>query len=143
MTRAPEGDRNAGPVFQSEHSKIVFEDRRVPRVAANRCSRAYPGELQARLRDAPEIVDPVSVNSLSSDNSLHVYPNPASDRINIVYNSSSYQINLINSLGVNVYSSLSNSESVEMDISKFAHGIYILKITDSNNAVSLKKIVVK
>jgi hypothetical protein len=106
-------------------------------------SMASPFGPEGIYNPEPEIVDPVSVNSLSSDNSLHVYPNPASDRINIVYNSSSYQINLINSLGVNVYSSLSDSESVEMDISKFAHGIYILKITDSNNAVSLKKIVVK
>ena len=86
--------------------------------------------------DIPELLG-------SQENSLQVYPNPASVKINIVYNSSSYQINLINSLGVNVYSGSSDSESVEMDVSRFAKGMYMLKITDSDNAVTLKKIMVK
>jgi len=78
-----------------------------------------------------------------TDNSVKVYPNPGSDNINIVYESVPFRVDLFNSLGAKVYSGLSDTKSFEMNIKQYKSGIYLVKVTDSNNNINIQKIILK
>lgn len=110
-----------------------------------------PGDLVASdgskaLAFGPEGInnpkEQVSTLSVSSG-SLKVFPNPASDNINIVYQTAPYQITIFNSLGVKVYSKNSETNSCNVDVSQFKRGIYLVKLAGTNNAVNVQKFMLK
>jgi hypothetical protein len=88
---------------------------------------------------------PVSgfIISSGSDNSIKIYPNPASDNINIVSESAPFQVSLFNILGAEVYSGLSDSETFQMDVSQYRKGIYFIRIKDQNTDFKIQKIILK
>ena len=104
----------------------------------------YPGLIGRDLTPGNPIElnpDLSACQSLSVDdyalNDLKVYPNPASNVINIEYADTIDSINIYNSLG-ELVSSKSNSKSV--DISYLASGIYFMRIS-SNAFIQTKKII--
>lgn len=112
----------------------------------------FPGKLTATDGSKAGAFGPEGISNLIIDNSetwensnsLKVFPNPATDNINIVSQSSPYQISIYNSLGIQVYSGESDSDSFKMDVSHFAKGIYLVKVTDpSSDAVNVQKIILK
>jgi len=113
----------------------------------------FPGNLQGEdgsITSAfgPEGIDnpgPVngSVILSGSDNSIKIYPNPASGNINIISEKAPFQVSLYNILGAEVYSGLSNTKSIQMDVGQYTKGIYLIKVTDQYNDVSIQKIILK
>jgi len=113
----------------------------------------FPGNLKGEdgsITSAfgPEGIDnpgPVngSVILSGSDNSIKIYPNPASGNINIISEKAPFQVSLYNILGAEVYSGLSNTKSFQMDVGQYTKGIYLIKVTDRNNDVSIQKIILK
>ena len=81
--------------------------------------------------------------STTADNLIEVYPNPASDIINIVCESVPFQIKLINILGAEVYSGSSSSNEMQIDVNKFKSGIYIIKTVDIRHNMNIQKIMLK
>jgi len=72
-----------------------------------------------------------------------IYPIPAIDNITINSKSAPYQVNLMNSLGIELYSGYSETELFELDVRKYNRGIYFIKVTDTNNKVGVLKIALK
>jgi len=113
----------------------------------------FPGNLKGEdgsITSAfgPEGIDnpgPVngSVILSGSDNSIKIYPNPASGNINIISEKAPFQVSLYNILGAEVYSGLSNTKSFQMDVGQYTKGIYLIKVTDQYNDVSIQKIILK
>jgi len=81
--------------------------------------------------------------SITADNFIKVYPNPASDIINIVCDSAPFRVKLINSLGAEVYSGSSTSNELQIYIGKFTSGIYFIKVVDTEYNVNFQKIILK
>jgi len=113
----------------------------------------FPGNLKGEdgsITSAfgPEGIDnpgPVngSVILSGSDNSIKIYPNPASGNIHIISEKAPFQVSLYNILGAEVYSGLSNTKSFQMDVGQYTKGIYLIKVTDQYNDVSIQKIILK
>ena len=81
--------------------------------------------------------------SVAADEFIKVYPNPASDIINIVCESAPFQMKLINSLGAEVYSGSSSSNELQIDVNKFKSGIYLIKVIDTHHNMNIRKIILK
>lgn len=65
---------------------------------------------------------------------VKIFPNPANDALNITYNnpSSSYKINIINSLSQIIYSNSLNSNTYQVSLNGFNKGLYLVQIIDIN-----------
>lgn len=111
----------------------------------------FPGNLVATdgskaVAFGPEgIRNPIPVfnNTILSNGSMKVYPNPAEDNINIEYPSALYQVDIFNTLGVKVYSGKSETNSMEIEVGQFKRGFYLIRLTDVNNEVNVQKIILK
>ena len=81
----------------------------------------------------------LGVESVESDNEVMIYPNPATDVINLKGNDIQY-VEIYNNVGMKVFASdVINSESI--NIADFASGIYFVRIVDKQGNTSTTKIV--
>ena len=85
--------------------------------------------------------------SFKDENSIQIFPNPASKFINIEFKNelaNNLQIEIIDQSGKLVYSNKISkpSNSIKIDVSKFATGIYFAKIRFNNNVIT-KKIIIE
>ena len=83
--------------------------------------------------------DEIGENNFSEN--LNVYPNPSSGVFTIAQPSSS-QIEIHNIVGELIYKTVTVDEITTIDLSMKAKGIYFIKTTDRNEAVSNKKIII-
>lgn len=81
-----------------------------------------------------------AVHGISNDDFVKVYPNPANDRVSMVFsdNNKTYQASLFNALGQVIL----HTESNEIDISQVPDGIYFLHI-ETDKYQTNKKLVIK
>lgn len=89
---------------------------------------------------------PSSVNNLDSDNSLQVYPNPASSQLTLHFTetvSNPLQIVMYNVVGQQVYTgSMMQQETI--DVAALARGTYYLHIQDSRSGkAAVRKVVLQ
>ena len=91
------------------------------------------------------VTDPLSVNDYNIIQ-LDVYPNPAFDIVNIKLNTlnEDADLEIYNMLGKVVMKKSYdlNAESLSIDISEFATGVYILKVSNSEST-SYKRFIKK
>ena len=93
--------------------------------------------------------DACSLNLATADiameDNMIVYPNPAKEILNIDLHSqfTSGNLELINSIGQTVYSTIINSSSTSIDTTPFATGLYYLKINSENNQFVKKVMITK
>lgn len=88
----------------------------------------------------PLCASELSVTEESSNDRILIYPNPASDKISIETKSSIKSIQLFDSNGKLIKTSLKNTS---VDIKDLNIGIYILKIELDNGKISNQKIIKK
>ncbi|WP_167619196.1 endo-1,4-beta-xylanase [Maribellus sediminis] len=111
----------------------------------------FPGNLSSTDGSKADAFGPEAIAnpdnavgiSFMDDRTLKVYPNPASDILNIEYDDAPYQISLFNSVGVQVYSGVSNTESFNFNVNQYKKGLYLLRIVDSENNFTTQKILLK
>jgi hypothetical protein len=89
---------------------------------------------------------PVSTNVTGSGEvtltDLKLYPNPATDRINIQSAGTISKVTLMNSLGHPVLTALPHSPKLTLSLAGFNSGIYFISV-ESEGTVTTQKIVVK
>jgi len=94
-----------------------------------------------------QVTNPISVSSQTKDK-FKIYPIPAKDIINIEFSSNkiykNISISLYNNFGKEVlYKDISTKQNkIILNISEIKSGNYILKITNNNKSISMKKLVV-
>jgi len=84
-----------------------------------------------------ENLSPIGVEEIALT-SFSIYPNPTNGNLNIESEANILQIDVSNSLGQLV---LTNTSKSSIDIATLAQGLYILKITDENGNLGVKKIL--
>jgi hypothetical protein len=85
----------------------------------------------------------LSSNSTTKEsNSLLISPNPAKDFLYLTFseNSTNFEIEIINNLGQTIYKA---SNQNKLDINQFQKGMYIVKVTNEQKNVVIKKIIVE
>ena len=70
-----------------------------------------------------------------------IYPNPAESELNINSNATSYEYQMINSVGQVVMSGVANG-NVKLNVSELNNGVYFLKVVANGNT-SVEKVVIK
>ncbi|MCL2042307.1 MAG: C10 family peptidase [Bacteroidales bacterium] len=93
--------------------------------------------------------NPVSIREVENINDLSVYPNPASDKLNIKFNTATaddFNITVYNVTGQAVYKETLNnfigSYYNEISVNDFAQGVYLMQVKSSQGAAT-RKIVIK
>ncbi|MDP2385723.1 MAG: T9SS type A sorting domain-containing protein [Bacteroidota bacterium] len=77
------------------------------------------------------LADEVSTIEYTTTKKIKVYPNPFSNTFNIVTNEVS-PIHIYDMQGVLIYSSILSEKTTEIDLGKFASGIYLVRILTSS-----------
>lgn len=89
---------------------------------------------------------PGSISDISSETIFSIYPNPASEEINIQnlnFNNGN-EIEIYSMLGEKIYFSNLKSKLTTIDISNFRKGVYIVEMKNaSRKSFSTKKLVIK
>lgn len=80
-------------------------------------------------------------NIEKTDLSITLYPNPTTDKINIVSCENINRIELFNILGQRVYNKETNNKNETVDVSNFAKGNYIAKLF-TDKGITTKKFVI-
>ncbi len=90
----------------------------------------------------------LSVAENTLNNTVHIFPNPSKDDVNIIVNTTIgdvFQIELLNSLGQRISTvsvpRLGKGIQHNMDVSKYGSGLYFLKIKVDNQEVTKKVII--
>ncbi len=83
----------------------------------------------------------LKINTISSNSSINIYPNPANKIITVTSTNKINNVAIINMLGQTLYNREYNNDKIEVDISKYASGVYYLQITDISGSKEVKKIV--
>lgn len=78
------------------------------------------------------------------DKKVFVYPNPTSDRIDVVLDGSNKEaiIEIIDICGRTVVYTKSNAEKTTIDVSKLPEGSYLIKVT-SSSLITLEKLIIE
>jgi subtilisin family serine protease len=81
------------------------------------------------------------VLSVEEANAFYVYPNPASSVVNFRFESTSHQLNIINSLGQSIWNQEGSESSLSWNVSSIESGLYIALIIDGDKTIRQKFIV--
>ncbi|MBI9038589.1 MAG: T9SS type A sorting domain-containing protein, partial [Bacteroidales bacterium] len=74
----------------------------------------------------------ITKGSSPENNTLIVFPNPATDNISIISQIEIIKVSIFNCLGQSVYQSNINNTNIQINTSNFDSGIYIIKIETTN-----------
>nr|NQU89032.1 T9SS type A sorting domain-containing protein [Bacteroidota bacterium] len=86
---------------------------------------------------------PVSVIETAKVSGMKVYPNPATDVLNIVYSRPIKHIQISNLVGQMILQSENSEPAIQLDVSGLETGLYILKIETVDGFIITREIVVK
>lgn len=88
---------------------------------------------------------PVSTNEITRDISCKVFPNPASEKINIELSAKDdVSVKMINSAGQEVETTVhKQGQNLQLDVSGLPEGLYLVRIVQDETNLITKKIVVK
>jgi hypothetical protein len=76
---------------------------------------------------------------------IEIYPNPASQELNIKFSDQYVKlrtITLFSSLGIRVFSVDTDEDAIRIDVSGFEEGLYILEVQDGDGKKIVQKIIV-
>lgn len=71
-------------------------------------------------------------------NKFKFYPNPVASNLNVSYSENIKNVSVFNSLGKQIYIAKANTKSLEIDMSAFSDGLYLLKVETETGSASFK-----
>jgi len=89
----------------------------------------------------------INITKGSSDNidvetNVSIYPNPASDVLNVVANTNIKRVRIINFIGQIMFDNSVNNSSININTSAYQSGVYIISVETSNGVIT-EKITIK
>lgn len=84
-----------------------------------------------------------SVSTLENEYKINVFPNPASDLLNIVADVEIKGITLVNNVGQSILTRAENSRSFQINVSRYTPGLYILKIETRSGSIIIKRVKIQ
>ena len=85
-------------------------------------------------------VDDSWLNIDENTANFEIYPNPTNDKF-VVKGDNINEVEVYNLCGQKVLSVKTDSQNVNVNMSDFATGVYMVKITDNNGSSTVKKVV--
>ena len=83
-----------------------------------------------------------SVRSLNSDLTFRIYPNPATDKLQLISNTGISHIQVINMTGQTVRNiRVDNERLVTLDVNELSSGMYMISVRDRNDHYGMQKFV--
>lgn len=103
----------------------------------------YDFVLQALASVSSEIVIPPPALGIDDISESTIYPNPASDEINLVNTLGYERIEIFNTLGQRVISQsiVGLDQEISISVSQLTNGIYILQLSDHSGSTTAHKFV--
>ena len=136
---------NGGPIYSYGHTGTAFGYGAmlcyIPSLDVYMCSAGNYMKIGQEFlqRDIYNFLSNNKVTIISEtnlDNSLSIYPNPATKVLNINSTLTNYEVSIFDISGQLV---LQNKNSPSLDVSNLPKGMYILKLQDMNSMTSLTK----
>ena len=89
----------------------------------------------------------INITKGSSDNidvetNVSIYPNPASDVLNVVANTKINRVRIINFIGQIMFDNNVNNSSININTSAYQSGVYIISVETSNRVIT-EKVTIK
>ena len=83
--------------------------------------------------------NPAAIQPIQAENDIHIFPNPATSIIEIsgISISSSFEVEIINLVGTTL---MNASNQTQLSIDALSSGMYLLKLAEANNKVSIFKL---
>ena len=97
--------------------------------------------LPAMCWESCETCFPEGIESAENSDGFALYPNPASDLINILGSMIISDIVIVDVLGKEVYSSNPNNTEASISLGNFENGMYIISIVDSEGNNSVQRFI--
>jgi hypothetical protein len=85
-----------------------------------------------------------NISDIKKDIKIHVYPNPATDELNVFLNSNNliYKIELFNLTGNCIYQNCAvHEKNFKLNVSEFPKGVYILKVKTEQRGFSQQVVI--
>lgn len=82
-------------------------------------------------------------NPQSEGYQLNIYPNPATDGLNIISNQKIAEIQILNSMGQVVYQTHLNDNAALVDVSKLPRGFYIVAVKQINDKITIRRVSIQ
>ncbi len=80
--------------------------------------------------DFRDIIVTTTIDKIHKEEYFHIYPNPASEKLNIISQTAHCSLNIYTIEGINVYRTELIDFFTELDISHLANGIYVLEVNN-------------
>ena len=78
--------------------------------------------------------------SNENENNFTIYPNPASEKINIQLNSENTKISIYNSMGQKILNQTTNQKNAEIPLLNLPEGVYTVEVINGSKSVVKKMI---
>ena len=108
---------------------------------------SYEANASNTKDDSNKIINLIRINNEDTivDDFIKIYPNPASDEINIsTKNTTLIGVDIIDNTGKLLQTiKNTNTNDIKLNVDNLSQGIYFLKIITKNNGVYLEKILIK
>lgn len=88
--------------------------------------------------EADLMVNPVSVENINYPD-VKVYPNPVTNVLTVISSDNINKLDVINLVGKKIYSQVHNVKELEIDMSSYPAGIYIVKVNNASVVRIVKK----
>ena len=137
------GNIDAFPKFSNPFTGFFYLEYNSPCIEAG--DPASPLKSNGRRTDIGAWLSniiPTNVHHIEKGQQLSIWPNPATDKINIIHNSNKIDIALLDLTGKLLKQQQSELSTFEMDISDLPKGTYILNIS-SEEAFSTEKLIIQ
>ena len=139
------GYQNGNEIVLKIWNALTGEVDNVDFVMSNIYENAYTGKVYPSEDGEFSFVS-ITKNSTAlsnnSDDNVMIYPNPASDFIKISSTNQITNIKLMNSVGKLIYQSDNIVKDIQLDVSYYQSGVYVLQIITANGIIT-KKITIK
>ena len=133
-TKCPQTDGNVVFAAQNLYNDITNEHR----LFVTNCDADNSQNIAYR---GIKPVEKVQEKLGKLDNRIEVYPNPSTNIIT-VKGDGFKRIELINAYGAIIYSNGNISgNTITINLNKYSSGLYYLRITETNNATTTRKII--
>ncbi|MBE0639954.1 MAG: T9SS type A sorting domain-containing protein [Bacteroidales bacterium] len=92
--------------------------------------------------DSPEVTDLISGIQLYSMDDVTIYPNPATDEVNISTSSMLRNVKIINNMGQLIFNSQINDYTLKINTSDFNKGFYFIEV-ETESSKFIEKLIVR
>ena len=90
-----------------------------------------------------EVITDYAVSVSDNESSFRIFPNPASDYIEIDFeNQTAQSIDITNILGEKIYTGFVNGNKIVLNVADYASGIYFINL-NFPDSVKTQKIIIK